>query len=44
MMNDMKIKTRLVTLLLTLLVFELVIAGVNYYAIKQYGECTQLCL
>lgn len=34
MLNDMKIKTRLVTLLLSLLVFELVIAGVNYYAIN----------
>ncbi|TNC98374.1 MAG: methyl-accepting chemotaxis protein [Gallionellaceae bacterium] len=32
MLNDMKIKTRLVMLLLTLLVFELVIAGIDYYA------------
>lgn len=32
MLNDMKIKTRLITLLLTLLAFELVIAGIEYYA------------
>lgn len=32
MLNDIKIKTRLITLLLTLLAFELVIAGIDYYA------------
>jgi methyl-accepting chemotaxis protein len=32
MLNDMKIKTKLITLLLSLLVFQLIIAGIDYYA------------
>lgn len=32
MLSNMKIKTRLVVLLLSLLVFQLIIAGIDYYA------------